>query len=160
MPKAVRSSACMPPLQTAMYIQYTTRSNEEGRFTATWKKRQEIQHGCRLYYFVAGATDFRFLSPGALWAVSSTGNHSTAEPYRFRHISYLISSSTIYWYPPSRFPSAELATKWLTENSNRARRRRGSTPERPTATATKTNASISNGGRQQVVFHSESTPAR
>jgi hypothetical protein len=64
------------------------------------KKRQEIQHDCRLYYFVAGATDFCFFAPGALWAVSSTGIHSTAGPYLSAalgiSISYLISSSTIY----------------------------------------------------------------
>jgi hypothetical protein len=60
------------------------------------EKVQEIQHGYRVYYFVAGAKDFRFFAPGALWAVSSMGNHSTAEPYRVRHIAYLISSSTIY----------------------------------------------------------------
>jgi hypothetical protein len=59
----------------------------------------------------------------------------------------------------SRFPSAELTVKFPTENSNRVRRRRGSTPERPTATATTINASISSGGRQQVVFHPESTPS-
>jgi hypothetical protein len=64
-------------------------------------------------YFVAGATDFRFFSPGALWAVSSTGNHSTAEPYRFRHIAYLISSSTIYWYPPSTGEGLEGSGKVL-----------------------------------------------
>jgi hypothetical protein len=73
-------------------IQHTARSNEEGRFAATWKKKEKKFNtavvsiiswpGHRLSLFAPG---------GALWAVSSTGNHSTAEPYRIRHISFILS---------------------------------------------------------------------
>jgi hypothetical protein len=96
MPKAVRSSACAPP---DSYNSYTARSNEEGRFTATGKKK--TRNSTRLSSLLFRGRGHRlsfFLRPGRsgqfLQREITRPPNLTAYRLSYLIIHYLLISTT------------------------------------------------------------------